>query len=66
MAELGAKASGFDLGRMLRDQLRNIAPFATLIILVGFFSVAAPAFATSAISSTSCSRSRSRRSSRSA
>ena len=46
MAELGAKAPGFDLGRILRDQLRNIAPFATLIILVGFFSVAAPAFAT--------------------
>jgi ribose transport system permease protein len=46
MAELGAKAPGFDLGRILRDQLRNIAPFATLIILVGFFSLAAPAFAT--------------------
>ncbi len=45
-SELGAKASGFDLGRLLRDQLRNIAPFATLILLVGFFSVAAPSFAT--------------------
>jgi ribose transport system permease protein len=41
-----AKPSGFDLGRFFRDQLRNIAPFATLIILVGFFSFAAPAFAT--------------------
>src|SRR5271154_7114392 len=37
---------GFSLGRMLRDQLRNIAPFATLLILVGFFSIAAPSFAT--------------------
>jgi ribose transport system permease protein len=45
-SELGAKASGFDLGRLLRDQLRNIAPFATLILLVGFFSIAAPSFAT--------------------
>ena len=45
-SDLGAKASGFDLGRLLRDQLRNIAPFATLILLVGFFSFAAPAFAT--------------------
>jgi ribose transport system permease protein len=48
MADSGAsgKAQSFDLGRLLRDQLRNIAPFATLIILVGFFSFAAPAFAT--------------------
>jgi ribose transport system permease protein len=45
-SELGAKTTGFDLGRLLRDQLRNIAPFATLILLVGFFSFAAPAFAT--------------------
>jgi ribose transport system permease protein len=45
-SDLGAKASGLDLGRLLRDQLRNIAPFATLILLVGFFSVAAPSFAT--------------------
>ncbi len=45
-SDLGAKATGFDLGRLLRDQLRNIAPFATLILLVGFFSLAAPAFAT--------------------
>ncbi len=46
MADLGANVPGFDLGRILRDQLRNIAPFATLILLVGFFSLAAPAFAT--------------------
>ena len=45
-SELGAKATGFDFGRLMRDQLRNIAPFATLILLVGFFSFAAPAFAT--------------------
>ncbi len=44
--DLGAKAPGFDLGRIFRDQLRNIAPFATLILLVGFFSIAAPSFAT--------------------
>src|SRR6201985_3475212 len=45
-SDLSAKAPGFDLGRLLRDQLRNIAPFATLILLVGFFSIAAAAFAT--------------------
>jgi ribose transport system permease protein len=45
-SELGAKTSSFDLGRLVRDQLRNIAPFATLILLVGFFSFAAPSFAT--------------------
>ena len=45
-SDLSAKPSGFDLGRIFRDQLRNIAPFATLILLVGFFSFAAPAFAT--------------------
>src|SRR5271155_1957202 len=37
---------GFSLGRMLLDRLRNIAPFASLLILVGFFSFSAPAFAT--------------------
>jgi ribose transport system permease protein len=36
----------FDLGRMFRNQLRNIAPFATLLALVTFFSIAAPTFAT--------------------
>ena len=45
-ADAAPRRSGFNLGRMLRDQLRNIAPFATLLILVGFFSFAAPAFAT--------------------
>ena len=36
----------FRLAELLRDQLRNIAPFITLIVLVGFFSIASPAFAT--------------------
>src|SRR5579875_1390587 len=33
-------------GDWLREQLRNIAPFATLLFLVGIFSVASPSFAT--------------------
>src|SRR5580704_16177965 len=45
-ADAAPRRTGLNLGRLLRDQLRNIAPFATLIILVGFFSFAAPAFAT--------------------
>src|SRR5258707_3219628 len=36
----------FRLGDFLRDQLRNIAPFITLIALVAFFSIASPTFAT--------------------
>ena len=39
-------AAMFNLGALLRDQLRNIAPFATLLFLVGFFTIAAPSFAT--------------------
>src|SRR6187549_1427329 len=31
---------------MLRSQMRNIAPFMTLICLSGFFAVASPSFAT--------------------
>jgi ribose transport system permease protein len=34
------------LAGWLRDQLRNIAPFATLLFLVVFFSLASPSFAT--------------------
>src|SRR3546814_1529310 len=34
------------LGALLGGQLRNIAPFITLIALVGFFSVASPSFLT--------------------
>ena len=37
-------ASG--LGDWLRSQLRNIAPFITLLVLVAFFSLASPSFAT--------------------
>ncbi|MBL6078169.1 ABC transporter permease [Belnapia sp. T18] len=32
--------------RWLRGQLRNIAPFATLLVLVALFSIASPSFAT--------------------
>src|ERR1700684_939474 len=45
-ADAAPRRSGFSLGRLLRDQLRNIAPFATLILLFAFFSFAAPSFAT--------------------
>ena len=38
-------ARAFRLGDFLRDQLRNIAPFITLIALVAFFSIASPSFA---------------------
>ncbi|MEN3349588.1 MAG: ribose transport system permease protein, partial [Bradyrhizobium sp.] len=34
------------LAPFLRSQMRNIAPFLTLILLVGFFAVASPSFAT--------------------
>ena len=43
-AEVGSTRA-FRLGDFLRDQLRNIAPFITLIVLVGFFSIASPSFA---------------------
>jgi ribose transport system permease protein len=33
-------------GNLLRSQMRNIAPFATLILLMIFFSIASPSFAT--------------------
>src|SRR6187200_2452752 len=35
-------------GRWVRNQLRNIAPFVTLLFLVIFFSVASPSFLTTA------------------
>src|SRR5271169_3249633 len=38
-------ARAFRIGDFLRDQLRNIAPFITLIALVTFFSIASPTFA---------------------
>src|SRR3984893_5860838 len=34
------------IASMLRSQMRNIAPFLTLICLSGFFAVASPSFAT--------------------
>jgi len=34
------------IAAMLRSQMRNIAPFLTLICLSGFFAVASPSFAT--------------------
>src|SRR5215217_1393321 len=33
-------------GTFLRSQMRNIAPFLTLICLTGFFAAASPSFAT--------------------
>ena len=45
----GVKAEsrpGAKLGMFLRGQMRNIAPFATLIVLLVFFGVASPSFAT--------------------
>ncbi|MBS0221967.1 MAG: ABC transporter permease [Proteobacteria bacterium] len=45
----GVKAeppSGSRLGAFLRSQMRNIAPFATLIVLLVFFGMASPSFAT--------------------
>jgi ribose transport system permease protein len=37
---------GSRLGAFVRGQMRNIAPFATLIVLLVFFGVASPSFAT--------------------
>ncbi|MDQ0395216.1 ABC transporter permease [Labrys monachus] len=34
------------LGALLRNQMRNIAPFVTLLLLLGFFSAASPSFVT--------------------
>jgi ribose transport system permease protein len=45
-AKLNSSARSFRLGDFLRDQLRNIAPFITLLALVIFFSLASPSFAT--------------------
>ena len=39
-------AVGQAWGTLLRNQMRNIAPFATLLLLVIFFSVASPSFVT--------------------
>jgi ribose transport system permease protein len=45
-ANVVAADRSFRLGDFLRSQLRNIAPFITLLFLVVFFSIASPAFAT--------------------
>src|SRR5579871_5924764 len=44
-AHVVAAERGFRAGDFLRNQLRNIAPFITLLILVVFFSIASPTFA---------------------
>jgi ribose transport system permease protein len=43
---VAAAERSFRLGDFLRNQLRNIAPFITLLALVIFFSIASPSFAT--------------------
>src|SRR4029078_9622626 len=43
-----ATARPRSFGRWFKNQLRNIAPFATLLFLVIFFSVASPSFLTMA------------------
>src|ERR1700722_18392614 len=45
-ANVSPPARAFRVGEFFRDQLRNIAPFITLLCLVVFFSVASPSFAT--------------------
>ena len=40
------RSAGSRLGAMLGSQLRNIAPFITLIALLVFFGVASPSFLT--------------------
>jgi len=45
-AHVVAAERGFRAGDFLRNQLRNIAPFITLLALVAFFSIASPSFAT--------------------
>jgi ribose transport system permease protein len=45
-ANISPPARAFRFGDFFRDQLRNIAPFITLLCLVVFFSLASPAFAT--------------------
>ena len=48
VSDPGAGAPRRSLGFWFRSQLRNIAPFATLLCLVLFFSVASPSFFTTA------------------
>ncbi len=46
VTEAPAAPRGATLGEWLRNQLRNIAPFATLLVLVVLFSFASPSFPT--------------------
>src|ERR1700746_238389 len=45
-ANVVAAERSFRAGDFARNQLRNIAPFITLLALVLFFSIASPSFAT--------------------
>jgi len=45
-AQASAKSNSFQLRTFMRNQMRNIAPFATLIALLLFFTFASPSFAT--------------------
>jgi ribose transport system permease protein len=45
-AQVSAKGASSQARAFLRSQMRNIAPFATLIALLAFFSFASPSFAT--------------------
>src|SRR6185312_10523787 len=46
VGEASVAGQGSRVGAFVRNQMRNIAPFATLIILLVFFSLASPSFAT--------------------
>lgn len=45
-SETLSESRGMRIGQWLRNQLRNIAPFITLLFLVVFFGVASPSFST--------------------
>ncbi|MEP6567165.1 MAG: ABC transporter permease, partial [Mesorhizobium sp.] len=45
-AQENAEAQPSRAGAFIRNRIRNIAPFATLIILLAFFSIASPSFFT--------------------
>ncbi|WP_095204145.1 ABC transporter permease [Mesorhizobium carmichaelinearum] len=45
-AQENAEAQPSRVGAFIRNRIRNIAPFATLIILLAFFSIASPSFFT--------------------
>lgn len=45
-SETLSEGRGMRIGQWLRNQLRNIAPFITLLFLVIFFGVASPSFST--------------------